>query len=113
MMETFEITGRGAVVVISEITKHSVGKPHKVEVVTPKSQVIGTKAFNEWLLRGQQTPVENEAYMRKDLHKKDIPAGSRLRFIEQCNLTLCSCRRRGQRTMFCDTFMAGAAHLNR
>ena len=82
IVETFEITGRGAVVVISEITEHGVGKPHKVEVVTPKGEVISTEAFKEWLLRRQPTPIENEAYMLKDLHKKDIPPGSRLRFVE-------------------------------
>jgi hypothetical protein len=82
IVKAFEISGRGAVVVISEITEHSVGKPHKVEVVTPAGEVIGTEAFKEWLLRRQPTPVEKEAYMLKNLHKKDIPAGSRLRFVE-------------------------------
>lgn len=81
IVETFEITGRGAVVVISEITEHDGGKPHKIEVVTPKGEVLRTEAFKEWFLRRQPTPIEKEAYMLKGLHKTDIPPGSRLRFL--------------------------------
>ena len=79
--EVFEITGRGAVVAIDHVTDRAVGRPHPVEVVTPTGVVLRADAFKEWLLRRQPTPVENEAYMLRGLHKVDIPPGSRLRFV--------------------------------
>jgi len=40
-------------------------------------------------------------------------AAVRLNKGQECRPTIRACRRRGQRTMFPDTFLAGAAHLNR
>jgi len=82
ILEVFEITGRGAVVVIGEATNRSVGKPHKVEVLKPTGENVRTEAFKEWLLRRATPPVEDEAYLLKGVSKIDIPPGSRLRFVE-------------------------------
>jgi len=79
--EVFEITGRGAVVVIDQVTDRAVGKAHPVEVITPAGEVLRADAFKEYLLRRQPTPIEKEAYMLRGLHKIDIPSGSRLRFV--------------------------------
>ncbi|NQD37622.1 hypothetical protein HPT27_11350 [Permianibacter sp. IMCC34836] len=82
IVQTFEITGRGAVVVIPDITAQRVGKSIKVEILTPNGATLCAEAFKEWLLRHQPEAVENEAYHLIGLHKKDIPEGSRLRFLD-------------------------------
>jgi hypothetical protein len=79
--EVFEITGRGAVAAIDQVTDRAVGKAHSVEVVTPTGEVLRADAFKELLLRRQPTPVEKEAYRLHGLHKVDVPPGSRLRFV--------------------------------
>jgi hypothetical protein len=79
--EVFEITGRGAVAAIDQVTDRAVGKAHPVEVVTPAGEILRADAFKEWFLRRLPTPVEKEAYMLRGLHKVDIPPGSRLRFV--------------------------------
>lgn len=78
----FEITERGAVVLIAETTDLSVRHPHPVEVITPDGKVMKTEAYKEFLLRSAPTPVEEEGYVFKGLHKPDVPIGSRLRFVE-------------------------------
>ena len=79
--EVFEITGRGAVAAIDQVTDRAVGKAHPVEVVTPTGKVLRADAYKEQFLRWQPTPIEKEAYMLHGLHKIDIPPGSRLRFV--------------------------------
>lgn len=81
IVETFEITGRGAVVVIDAVSDRSGGRAYPIEVLTPGGVVIPAQAYREQPLRRQPGPVENEAYMLVGLHKNDIPAGSRLRFV--------------------------------
>ena len=79
--EVFEITGRGAVAAIDQVTDRAVGKAHPVEVVTPSGEILRADAYKELLLRRQPTPIEKEAYLLRGLHKVDIPPGSWLRFI--------------------------------
>ena len=79
--DVFEITGRGAVAAIDQVTDRAMGKAHPVEVVTPTGEILRTDAFKEHFLRRQSTPVEKEAYMLRGLHKVDVPPGSRLRFV--------------------------------
>jgi hypothetical protein len=82
IIEVFEITGRGAAVIIAETTDRSVREPHRVEVITPDGKVFKTEAYKEFLLRRNPTPVEKEGYLLKGLHKPDVPVGSRLRFVD-------------------------------
>lgn len=82
VIEVFEITGRGAVVLIAETTDRSVREPHRVEIITPDGKVVKTEAYKEFLLRRQPTPVEKEGYLLKGLHKPEVPVGSRLRFLD-------------------------------
>lgn len=82
IINVFEITGRGAVVLIAETTDRSVRHPHPVEVITPDGKVMKTEAYREFLLRSNPTPVEEEGYLLKGLHKPEVPTGSRLRFLD-------------------------------
>ncbi|WP_044618165.1 hypothetical protein [Gynuella sunshinyii] len=82
ILETFEITGRGVVVVISEITNHTVATRYPVQVVTPDGNVLTTTANKEWLLRRQSSPIEQAGYLLTGLSRDEVPSGSRLRFIE-------------------------------
>lgn len=79
--EKFEISGRGAVVVIEEVTERISGKPYKVEVRSPGGKSIAAEAYKELVLKRLPTPVEKEAYMLKGLHKDDVPENSRLVFL--------------------------------
>ena len=80
--ETFEIAGRGAVVVIDEVSNRTVTKPYPAQVLRPDGSRVSTTAYKEWPLRRQQTPIEKEGYMLEGLHKNDVPKGSRIRFLD-------------------------------
>lgn len=79
--ETFEITGRGLVVILDRSTRASVGRPHAVRVITPSGRVFDTKAYKEWLLRRQPVVDEKEAFWLEGLHKSDVPRASELVFL--------------------------------
>jgi hypothetical protein len=82
VIETFEISGRGAVAVIADVTERRPGRPYRAEVVDPAGTIVAAEAYKEFLLRHQPIPAEREAYWLKGLHKTDVPPGSCLRFIE-------------------------------
>ncbi|MCB9178001.1 MAG: hypothetical protein H6590_01060 [Flavobacteriales bacterium] len=84
IIDVFEITGRGAVVLIGETTDRSVFNPHKVELLKPDGGIVRTEAYKDLVLRRMPnaTPVEKEGYLLKGLHKPDVPLGSRLRFVD-------------------------------
>ena len=81
IVEKFEITGRGAVVVISEITKRIAGREYEAEVTGVNGDIISTKAFKELFLRRMTKPIEKEAYMLKDVHKQDISDNATISFL--------------------------------
>ncbi|NVJ59341.1 MAG: hypothetical protein HWE27_03070 [Gammaproteobacteria bacterium] len=81
IIEKFEITNRGAVVVIEAITERVPGKPYKVEVTGKDNETLTTEAYKEWLLRHTSEPVEKEAYMLKGLHKKDLAENTSITFV--------------------------------
>ena len=84
IIDVFEITGRGAVVLIGETTERSVTQPHKVELLKPDGGIVRTEAYKDLVLRRlpNATPVEKEGYLLKGLHKPEVPAGCRLRFLD-------------------------------
>ena len=82
IVETFEITGRGAVAVLDKPTGREVGRALLVQVLKPSGEAVSTEAFKEWLLRRQPVPHEKEAFMLKGLRKDDLPAGTLLRFLD-------------------------------
>ena len=81
IVETFEIRGRGAVVVIDEPTGRDGGGGLLVQLIKPSGETVSTDAFKEWFLRRKWQPIEKDAFMLKGLHKEDVPVGSRLRFL--------------------------------
>jgi len=81
IIEKFEITGRGTVVVIHEITDRRSGKAYQAEVTGNNDQIISTEAVKEWLLHRSHRPVEQEAYLLKGLHKQDIADNTCISFI--------------------------------
>jgi hypothetical protein len=83
IIDVFEITGRGAVVLLSEATDRNVGKPHQVEVVTLAGNVVKAQAEKEYLLlRTTPTSIEKECFLLRGMRKNEIPASSRLRFLD-------------------------------
>jgi len=82
VVEKFEITGRGAVVVIDEVTDRRPGKAYRVEIRGASGECIVTEALKEWLLRRGPEPIEKEAYMLKGIHKSDLPEKAVLVFIQ-------------------------------
>lgn len=81
IVEKFEITGRGAVVVIDEVTGRVPGTAYKVELRGPHGDRVVAEAFKEWLLRREPKPFEKEAYFLRGLHKTDVPEYAVLVFI--------------------------------
>ena len=81
IMEKFEITGRGAVVVIDQITDRIPGKIYKAEVTGTNGQIITVEAVKEWLLRRTLEVIEKEAYRLMGLHKQDIPGDAIISFV--------------------------------
>ncbi|MEZ4789532.1 MAG: hypothetical protein R2811_05885 [Flavobacteriales bacterium] len=83
IVDVFEITGRGAVVLIGETTDRSVFNPHKVELLKPDGGIVRTEAYKDLVLHRlpNTRPAENEGYLLKGLHKSEVPEGSRLRFL--------------------------------
>ncbi len=82
IVETFEITGRGAAVVVDRQTGRDGGRALPVRLIKPSGEAINTDAFKEQLLRRLPQPTENEVFMLKGLHKDDVPAGSLIRFLD-------------------------------
>lgn len=80
IVEIFEITGRGAVVVIDEMTENIQGKPYEVVITDINGKSVSTQAFKEWLLIQQPQAIEKEAYRLKGLHKQDILEATKIKF---------------------------------
>lgn len=81
IVEKFEITGRGAVVVIDEVTDRVPGRAYNVEITGIHGDALSTEAFKDWLLRRDPTPIEKEAYTLKGLHKEDISDDASISFV--------------------------------
>jgi hypothetical protein len=76
IVDRFEITGRGTVVVIDAITDLPVGKTLRAAIIRPDLSMLRAEAFKEWVLRREPTPIENEAYLLLGIEKSDVPDGS-------------------------------------
>ncbi|GAA3582910.1 hypothetical protein [Marinobacter xestospongiae] len=79
--EKFEITGRGVVVVIDEVTGRVPGTVYKVELKGAYGDRVVAEALKEWLLRRCTGSFEKEAYFLSGLHKTDVPEHAVLVFI--------------------------------
>jgi hypothetical protein len=76
--EAFQITGRGLVVAVEEVTELPVGKKLSARITTPDGTSIDAEAFKEWLLRRTPELLEKEAYLLVGLVKDDVPVGSEI-----------------------------------
>ena len=81
--DTFQITGRGTVVLINGTTSIGVGKSHSVEVMCPDGTVFTATCYKEWLLRRQPVVDEREGYLLINIEKSQIPIGSKIKFNEE------------------------------
>lgn len=80
IVEKFEITGRGVVVVIAEVTDRAPGKVYKVKIRGASGECIEAEAVKEWLLRKDPVPIEKEAYVLKGIHEDDLQENTVLVF---------------------------------
>jgi hypothetical protein len=80
IIETFEILGRGVVVVIDQIVPVVNGKEVPVIIHTSGGQTFVANAYHEWFLRKSMIKLEQSAFLLKNLKKHNIPAGSQIQF---------------------------------
>nr|WP_315477399.1 hypothetical protein [uncultured Undibacterium sp.] len=80
--EKFNITDRGTVVVISQITNLPVGKLLKAIIASPNGTHLIADAHKEWLLQRSSQPLENEAYLLRGIEKEQIIDGSSIEITE-------------------------------
>jgi hypothetical protein len=77
VIDTFEISGRGVVVVVDETTDLQVSKKLFASVMRPDGSAILAGAFKEFR---HLKPGEKEAFLLMGLSKSDVPIGSYLQF---------------------------------
>ena len=78
--ETFEITGRGVVVVIAETVDLGVGKKLAATITKSDGSSFPAVAMQEWLLQREPAPVEHAAFLLAGVNKLDVPLGSTVEF---------------------------------
>lgn len=81
VIETFEITGRGLVVVLPVLASdlpHATPLP--VLVCVPGQLPFHAQAFHEILLRRNTAALENSAFLLTGLRKAQVPIGTILEF---------------------------------
>ena len=76
ILEAFEITGRGTVVVVPEATDLPVGKVLRATVTSPDGSQLQADAYKEWLLRKTPAPLEHEAYLLRGVPISSISPGA-------------------------------------
>lgn len=81
--ETFQISGRGTVIVLDGATDLSIGHEYVVEVTRPDGATLKAKCFKEWLLRKTTPPDESEAFLVNNISKEQVPIGSKVAFSEE------------------------------
>lgn len=82
IVETFEISGRGVVVIITETVDLGVGKKLAATIRRPDGTSFDAIAMQEWLLRRTVTAVEHAAFLLADVPKRNVPLGSTINFGE-------------------------------
>ncbi|MFT4254480.1 MAG: hypothetical protein QM608_18595 [Caulobacter sp.] len=80
IIETFEIAGRG-LVVVPRLPAGLPMQPRLIAVVTcPDGRVLRAEAWLEWMLERGDQPAERPVFLLKGLSKPDIPIASSLAF---------------------------------
>lgn len=80
--ECFQITGRGAAVVIDGTTKLPVMRPLRASVTRSDGSVETYRAWKEWLLRRSSPPLEDEAFLLAGAEVQNLPIGSLIELHE-------------------------------
>jgi hypothetical protein len=76
ILETFEITKRGTVVVVGQVTDLPTDKALRATITCPDGSQFHVHASKEWLLRSRDPPVEQECYLLRGVSKGSVPAGA-------------------------------------
>jgi hypothetical protein len=76
IVEVFEITGRGAVVVLDDVIELNVGKPINIRITRPDGVAFDAVAFIELLLRRVPMVIEKTALRLPDIPKSAVSVGS-------------------------------------
>ena len=81
IVDQFQITGRGVVVVLDEATHWRAGSSLEAKIYRPDGTVISAIAEKEWLLRNASKRDEVEAFLLRGLSHSDVPNGSEVRLL--------------------------------
>jgi len=76
IIELFEITDRGTVVVVDEAVKLNGGKPISIQITRPDGSAFAGTAFVERLLQRASHPIEKSALLIPNVKKDSVPEGS-------------------------------------
>lgn len=76
IVESFQITGRGAVIVIDTTTELPVGRCLQATIHLPDGSRADYEAWKEWLLRRNKEPLETEGFLLVDATITQVPIGA-------------------------------------
>jgi hypothetical protein len=76
IIERFQITGRGLVVVVANTTKFASGSKLRATVVNPDGSRFTVNTFKEMMLRRLPVVNEHEAYLLQGLSQEQIQDGA-------------------------------------
>lgn len=81
IIEMFEITGRGTVVVIDEVTGRVPGVAYQAQLRGGLGERVVVEVFKILFLCRGPKPLESEAYLLPELHQQDVPDSAVLVFV--------------------------------
>lgn len=76
VIECFEVTGRGTVVVIDSETELPTGRCLEATIHQREGATRKYQAWKEWLLRRSTAPQEDEVFLIVDATVEEIPLGA-------------------------------------
>lgn len=76
IVEKFQITDRGTIVVILQETNLPVGKLLKARIICPNGTHLITDAYKEWLQQRSSQSLESEAFLLLGIENEWIIEGS-------------------------------------
>src|SRR5438270_4421090 len=80
IQDTFEITGRGVVILIKGLVEEPEGYSLHARVRTPDGSIVEAQAYREIIMRLQPEPHEREGFLLAGIAKEAIPIGSEVEF---------------------------------
>lgn len=75
IIESFQIKGRGTVVVIDAKTELPIGRSLQATIHQHDGSTEDYQAWKEWLLRRSKVPYEDEAFLIVDATIGQVPVG--------------------------------------